>query len=531
MAEVSINFLFLAPLFLTFLIAVLLYGLRKWLSNFSTELATANMIINVVFFAALHFKVNSSPTKMLYGFYNSTAGMGFDAATAVQLKANGFSSFFLLILNVVLTLLFVFETTKRKENREQTSYLIFLLFFSIGMNLSVIANDLFTIFLGWTIIGSSLLIMIASRQQKTALKQGAAQAYILIALALGFLLLAVVLSYNFLGTLNLDYLKSHPELLTELKARNGLFVIYLIIALFIIGFGLFANLFALNHWMPKVLSKSSASTQISSVGVTGGVALLAIVKVVYSIFSPTILTINDYTIIFLVVGLITAFEGVFLFLYQITKKNKTAETMAKIVLYTMITNLGIALTSLAAGFMVNSNTLEPTQLLQDCLGYAVLQIFNLFFGSYLALTALDHLKEKNATRTTTINFHGIGKEFPLTIFTFLVGLSSLIGLLPTFGGVNLYLLLFTLVKLEFVGTALALIVILLLMLSGFLLLLKETIFDKPSTESFAAPKGAIADLSFLNFVNLIVALGLVFLGLFPSFLNALVIENALALLP
>ncbi|MHA1630085.1 MAG: proton-conducting transporter transmembrane domain-containing protein [Candidatus Heimdallarchaeota archaeon] len=532
MAEVSINFLLLSPMFLTFFIAIILFGLRKWLSNFAAELATGNMIINTAIFAAVNFKVKASPTKTLYGFYNSTIGIGYSPSTSVQMKVNGFSGWLLIIINTLLILMFVYETTKRREQRRQLSSLLSLLFFSIGMNFSIIANDLFTIFLAWAIVGISLILLLANEQNKLLLRQEVVKAYLLIALALLFLLLGVILSYGFLGSVNLDYIKNHPELLLAVKAQNGLFAIYLIIALFIVGFGLFANLITLNLWMPKTIGGSSATIQQTFTSITGGLALLTIIKVVYVVFSPTVLTNNGYSFVLLIIGLLTAFQGVFLFSYQVAKKKKTAETLSKIVIFALITNLGIVLTGFATGMIVDSSTIViQSGLLQESLGFTALQIVNVFFAGYLALTAKEHLLSKRPAQEEVINYQGIGKEYPLTVFTFLIGLASLIGLLPTFGGVNIYLLLFSLVKLEFIGVVIALIFVLLLLLVGFLSLLKQFVFDNPPAQAtFIQPKGIGADLSFINFINIVIALGIIILGLVPSLVGAPIISNASFLL-
>jgi len=208
----------------------------------------------------LNNRLSNTTSKIIYGFYNTTTGKEFGAPTGVQFRIDGFSGWFLILLNVIIALILVFEAIERRGKAEGPIYFSLLLFLISGINGVMLANDFFTIFVAWVIVGLSLIMLITFKRRKVDLREGGMRAYILISLSLVLILLAVVLSYGLFGSLNFDYIHDNNDLLTSPRIQNATLLIYLIIALLIVGFGLMANIFLLNLWMPKAIEKADAST-------------------------------------------------------------------------------------------------------------------------------------------------------------------------------------------------------------------------------------------------------------------------------
>ena len=530
MAGLLLNILLIFLILLPFIVAILIFGFRKWLKNFAGEIGAAAVIANIVIIAAFNYVLKSnSSIDIIYTVFNNLFLGESGPPFGVQLRIDGFSSWFLILLNVVILFIFIYESTKQREKSEGPIHISFLLFITAGINGVLIANDFFTLFLCWVIIGVSLISLIIFRRRVIDLKEGGIRAYILIGLSISFILLAVVLCYGIFGTLNFDTIKNNETILSSPRIQNLTLVIYTIIALVIVGFGLFANIFLLNLWMPKAIEYSPASTQIFTTGITSGVALLSIFKVLFSFFNPEDFTNIFYPKVLAIIGILTAVEGAILIIYQVTRKDEDKASLTKIIIYSAIVNIGIALTGLSlGGFTIDLGT-EGIFNIDDIIGYSTLQLFNLAITMFLTLTAKERLVSKRGSEKL-FALKGSAKEYPLTVFMFIIGLSSTIGLLPTFGGVNIYMLVFSLIQLNFIGYAIFIVLILILMLIGYLLVFKFLIFDKPTKEtSFGSNLGQ--DFSLHTFLGLLLSLGLIIFGIIPSVISSNILENVGLILP
>ncbi|MBN1328618.1 MAG: hypothetical protein JXA54_04010 [Candidatus Heimdallarchaeota archaeon] len=531
MAEISVNFLIFATIFLPFIMALIIIGLKKWLKGFSGELAAGGIIATIMVFAVLYYRIKNG-SDALFGFYKTALGAEYSAPSGVQFKVDGFSSIFLIILNIIIVLIFFYESVRQRGKPEGPIFIGLILFLVSGINTSVLANDFFTTLLGWIIIGISLISLIAFQKRQEDLREGGMRAFILISLSIVFILTAVILCYGLFGTLNYDYIHDDVVLLNSDRiTSDAKAIIYLIIALTIVGFGLLANIFMLNLWMPNAVEKSPASIQVFSLGIVSGLALLSIFRVLFSFFDTTQMTIINYPLILAIIGLITALEGVFILVYQITRKDKENITLSKIIVYTIFVNIGIILTGISIGGMVNSGTEETLFSVKECFGYSILQIINIGITSFLVFVAKDNLMMKRNRSEKLIDLRGVGREYPLTTFNLIVGLASMIGLLPMFGGVNLYMLLFTLIQLNYIGYAIIIIATLVLMLISFLAVIKYLLFDKPEHDSTLITSGLNQDVSMTSIMGTLVALGLIVLGIIPSLLGKIIIDYAYMIIP
>ncbi|NHK31631.1 MAG: hypothetical protein FK730_09785 [Asgard group archaeon] len=524
MATTSVNLMILIPILLPFTIAIIIFGLRKWLNNFAGEIASGAIIINIAIIAALNFRVQQTTSKILFGFYNTTAGIEYSSPLGVQLRVDGFIGWFLLFVNIIIVLVFAYEATNQRNKPEGTIYISLLLFITAGVNAVAFADDFFTLFLAWVIIGASLITLVVFKRRREDLREGGIRTYILVGLGLIFILLAVILSYGLFGSLNFDYIKSNITLLFSSRIQNATLLIYLIISLTIIGFGLFANIFLLNLWMPKAVDKAPASTQFFSFGIISGFSILSIVRVIYSLFNPSIFSSLNYPIILSIIGLITAIEGSLLLVYQVFRKDKENISLTKIITFMIFTNIGLIITGISVSGLLNTTEIDSLLTVKDCLGYSSLHLINLVITSYLSYTSKERLMINRNNSDKLPDLRSVGKEFPLTSVILVLSLTSTIGLLPTFGGVNLYMIIFSLIQLEFYGFAITFILVIILLIISYLIVLKYLLFDK-YTRSISMSGGLINDLTLPNFFGIIVAIGLLILGFIPNIIASKIVEN------
>ncbi|NHJ31385.1 MAG: hypothetical protein FK732_00840 [Asgard group archaeon] len=530
MAEISVNFMMIFLIILPFSIALIIFGFRKWLKNFAGEIGAATLISIVGIVAALNYRVRNTSTKILYGIYNTSQSTDYGPPLGVQLRIDGFTSWFLLLINIVIIFIFIYESIKQREKPEGPVHISLLLFITAGINSVMIANDFFTLFLSWVIIGIALISLMTFRRRAIDLKEGGIRSYILVGLSISFLLLAVVLCYGVFGTLNFDVIKNDDTILASSRMQDLTLVLYTIIALVVVGFGLFANIFLLNLWMPKTIEHSPASTQVFTTGITSSIALISIFKVLFSFFNPESFTGIAYPQVLVIVGILTALEGAILIIYQVTRKDEDKASLTKIIIYSAFVNIGIVLTGISLGGFAVELESEGIFDLSDCIGYSALQLINLAISMFLTLTAKERLVSKKGSEKL-FALRGSAKEFPLTNFMLIIGLSSTIGLLPTFGGVNIYMLVFSLIQSNFIGYAIFIVIVLVLMLIGYLMVFKFLVFDKPTKETSFSSGNIIQDFSLHTFIGLLIALGLIVFGIVPSIISNNILENASLMLP
>jgi len=278
--------------------------------------------------------------------------------------------------------------------------------------------------------------------------------------------------------------------------------------------------------MPKATENVSASTQFFSFGIMSGFSILSIVRVIYSFFNPTIFTNLNYPLIFSIIGIITALEGSFLLVYQVFRKDKENISLTKIIIYMIFTNIGLIITGISISISLNISEIESFLTTKDCLGYSLMQIINLVITSYLCFTSKERLSLNRNNSDKLLDLRYVGKEFPLTSIVLIISLTSMIGLLPTFGGVNLYMMIFSLIQLRFYAFTFVIVLIIVLLIICYLIVLKYLLFDKHS-RNISMSGGLIDDLTLPNFFGLIVAVGLIILGLIPNIIASKIVDNAL----
>ncbi len=524
MAEMSVTILMLIPILLPFVAALVIFGFKKWLKSFAAELGAGVLIAIVALIAALNYRIMNSSTKILYGVYNTSVGNEYGPPIGVQFRADGFSTWFMLLINIIIIFVFIFESAKQREKPEAPIYVSIILFLVAGINGVSLSYDFLTMILSWVIIGVSLISLISFKRQTENLKEGGVRSFILIGLSIALLLLAVVLCYGVFGTLNFDTIRNDDAIMSSSRIQNIPFVIYTIIALVVIGFGIFANVFLLNLWMPKTIQKTSGTTQFFMMGITSSLALVSMFRVLLSFFNPENYDMANYPMLLAIFGLLTAFEGALLLIYQVTKKESENISLTKIIIFSAFANIGIILTCLSLGSMSIESSQESLLSIKECMGYSMLQMINLALSMFLSFTAKDRIVEKRNMSDSLPDLKGIAREYPLTTFILIISIFSTIGLLPTFGGVNLYMLLLSLIKLDCLFFAIALIVIVIMMLFGYLLVFKYILFGKSTRDVSLTEGGLSRDLSLQTFFGTLLALCLIVFGLLPFIIDNQIVE-------
>lgn len=522
---VAVNTILLIPILLPFVLGVAIFGLRKWLRSFSGEIAVGGIIVIVAFLGAIITQVKASSTKIIYGVYDTTSGVEYAPPTGVQFRGDGVSSGILLFLNIILIFVLIYETSKIRGQQNAPIYVSFFLLLISGINGAFLAYDFFTLFLSWVIIGVSLIVLITFDRTKEDLQVGGVKAYMTIGFAIALLLIAVILTYGLFGTLNFAYILENGLFNTALLQNLNL-VVYFIITLVIISFGIFANLFLLNIWMPATIQNARTGIKVMVTGFTSITAVFSLIRILNNIFNPVIFPGTNYSFVLAGIGLVTAFEGIFLIVGQLIKKKDI--NLMKIIVYTSFVNIGIILTALSFNGIMIGDSVE-VKLLQDCLGYGYLHMVNIAVTMFLSLICMEKFAEASGGSHDLFQLRGIGKSLPISGFIFTVSLLSNVGILPTFGGVTTFMIIYSLIRTDYIIFGILIGVVVLLLLICNMIVLKFIILNKSQTISSVISRTS-NDLSITTSIGILLAVGLILFGFVPASLSNGVIEGVTAIL-
>jgi len=183
---------------------------------------------------------------------------------------------------------------------------------------TVMAGDLFTMFLFFELMTFSSYLLVAHNQSNESILAG--NSYIFMGVAGGLsILLGMILLQGYTGTLEFTNLAFQMQDLGAVK--------YLIATLFIAGFGIKAGMLPLHIWLPRAhpVAPTPASALLS--GILIKVGAYGILRVSASYFVPSVAQISDYKdplwalskdlgAIIIWIGIITMVVGVFMALQQ-----------------------------------------------------------------------------------------------------------------------------------------------------------------------------------------------------------------------
>ncbi|WP_041721168.1 complex I subunit 5 family protein [Alkaliphilus metalliredigens] len=211
------------------------------------------------------------------------------------------------------------------ENHRNRFYLWMSVTFG-GILGTVMAGDLFTMFLFFEIMTFSSYFLVAHNQSKESILAGNSYIYMGVAGGLS-ILLGMILLYAYTGTLEFIPLASEIKDLGWVK--------YLMTGLFVGGFGIKAGMLPLHIWLPKAhpVAPTPASALLS--GILIKVGAYGILRVSISFFVPSITEISGYAdslwevsqklgAVIIWIGIITMVVGVFMALQQSNMKKMLA---------------------------------------------------------------------------------------------------------------------------------------------------------------------------------------------------------------
>ncbi len=339
---------------------------------------------------------------------------------ALNFRVDGAGFIFAVLISFVWLLATIFCRAYMAHEHAQTRFYSLLLFTLGGCIGVVTAGDFLTLFVFFELMTFSSYVLVIHEQDPESMKAG--DLYIRLGVAGGLVLLfAVILLQYHVG--HTDIRPLLPEIVASGMNQK------LVIAMFVIGFGVKAGMVPLHIWLPRAhpVAPAPASALLSGIMIkVGAYGILRVLIEVFSapgpvasksehVFFATAASSSGYILIWM--GVITMFFGAFLALQQ---------TMAKKTLaYSSVSQMGYILLAIgAAAFLGTDGAMGFVGALYHIINHAFFKA-----GLFIMVGAIYiHTHELDINR-----IRGMARVFPLLTLTFIVAAAGIAGV-PGFNG-------------------------------------------------------------------------------------------------
>ena len=377
--------LIIIPLGTAFLISTVAGAFK----NSTKYIAFLALLANVWISISLLPKVLDHPLNVIIA--------GIKPPVGINLLVGPMGAIFSIIISVagVLVLLYSF---KYIEGENQSKYYTLFLLLITGAQGMILTGDVFNLFVFFEILAISSYILVGYSGDRNGF-EAAVKYLILGSIGSVFILVAIALIYQETGTLNMADIAGKFALIASGKKM-------MIMLFFVTGMGVEAAIFPLNSWLPD--AHSSAPSSISAVlsGFVIEVALVVIIKFVYTIFNMT--EVLQYLSL---VGVITLLVGEFAAFNQ--------GNIKRVLAYSSIGQIGLILFAMS----LNSEAGLSAGMMQVINHTASKSILFLVAGYMIKMTGSYQFSD----------YRGIAKKMPVSSFLFVLGVLSLVGVPPFLG--------------------------------------------------------------------------------------------------
>jgi multicomponent Na+:H+ antiporter subunit D len=262
----------------------------------------------------------------------------FSAPIGINLVLDGFSGFFLIIVNLIAFMAILYSISYMEQYTAKYKYYALFLLMVGGMNGVVLTGDMFNLFVFLEIASIASYALVAFGCEHEEL-EASFKYLVLGSLGSTFILLGVALLYGLTGFLNMA---SIAKIAASIE-KKWLFSFASV--LFLAGFGIKAALVPFHPWLPDAHPAAPApiSAMLSGVLIKA-LGIYGITRVVFNVIGVTPL----FGIIMMVLGVLSMTIGVFLAVGQWDFKRLLA--------YHSISQMGYVVLGIGLGmFIIASN--------------------------------------------------------------------------------------------------------------------------------------------------------------------------------
>lgn len=333
---------------------------------------------------------------------------GWQAPWGINLVFSQFTGFLVSLMTFMATLIWIFSYRfKKVDNEPALKYYILFMMLVTGSVGVVLTGDIFNMFVFMEITAIASYSLTSFYRDRDGAEAGFK--YLLIgSLASTFMLLAILLLYTQVGTLNMAMIAERMH-----TVPPGIKVTILV--LFLTGLGIEAEMFPLNGWAPDAYSQSPSPVGATFAALVVKAGVYSLIRVIFTLFD--IQGAYQYLIIMGVITLVIA---------EFTAMKQT--NLKRMLAYSSIGQMGFVL--IAFGIGTKEAVFGALFLMFN---HAVIKSLLFMSGSFFVY---------NSTSKDIKDLAGIGRKFPYMGLLFSIGAFAIVGL-PPFSGFwsKLYILI------------------------------------------------------------------------------------------
>jgi len=292
-------------------------------------------------------------------------------------------------------------------------YYVLLLGLLAGMVGVVFAGDLFTLFIFWELMCLTSYCLVAYRKERWAPVEAGFKFLIMSSFGNVTVLFAMSLLYGMTGTLNLAFLASSLQNVT-----NSVWILLAMIMV-VVGFGVEAALVPLHFWLPDAHPEapSPVSALLSGVVIkTGAYALLRILFLVF----PSVQM--SWQLMLAIAAVVTMTVGNLMALLQ--------EDLKRLLAYSSVAQMGYVIFGLTTVYGITAS-------LFHVMNHAIMKgLLFLCAGCYVHMAGTRDINELS----------GVWKRMPVTTVTFTIGAFAIAGMPPLNGFLSEFMLIMAGIK-------------------------------------------------------------------------------------
>ncbi|MEM4576597.1 MAG: proton-conducting transporter membrane subunit [Candidatus Nezhaarchaeales archaeon] len=354
---------------------------------------------------------------------------GFGPPLGVEVKVDALSMFMVLLFSALGLLVSIYSIKYMEHDTGLDRYYTLLLLLVAGMIGVAVAGDFFTLFVFWELMSISSYSLVSFRKYRWEPIEAGFKYLVMSTFGSLIALLGIALLYGYAGTLNFSALS-----VIFSKSTIDPWFGYITLALIFVGFGVTASIVPFHTWLPDAHPAAPSSISAMLSGLVIKVAVYAITRSSFTIFSPSAFS---YGVLFVVFAIITATVANIMALLQRDLKRLLAFSSTVNIGF-IIFGLGVAAYSLRLWSMTGA---EPA-LVAGMMGIvgALLHVLSHAVGKGLLFLAAGSFITKAKTRNI-YDLEGVGRAMPWAGASFSIGLLSLSGAPPLAGFVSKFVLL------------------------------------------------------------------------------------------
>jgi multicomponent Na+:H+ antiporter subunit D len=376
--------------------------LARWKKEWCCPLAT--LTAGVVFITSIVIGYH-----VMHGDVIHYEVSGWAPPFGIEIVVESLSSLMLMLISGICFLILVYSSYVVKHELERKVagwYYAAILLCMVGMMGLVITNDIFNMYVFIEVTGISAVALVTAKGTRQATE--AALKYLLLAtIGSGFILFGIGFLYMITGNLNLTYIGMELALVKD----SYPFLLWTSLSFLVVGFGVKSALFPLHLWLPDAHSSapSPSSAILSSLVVK--VYIIAFLKILLIAFGLEIFHETYIRHLIIILAVVAMLAGSFFAFVQIELKRRLA--------YSTVAQIGYVFLGIGLG--------TPWGMAAGILHIVV----HAFMKTTLFLCAgaiYYHTGVKQVNQ-----FAGMGYKMPITMGAFTIASFSMIGI-PLFGG-------------------------------------------------------------------------------------------------